>query len=239
MNQEEGNKDENEMNQEEGNKDLGTEECEEMNVEYDSLNIDDPSNWDKMDQKSNDECFMKSSANLEECLKHAGISDIDGRDLWMELKVLREILPLNINDPSNWDKMDQKSNDECFMKSSANLEECLKHAGISDIDGRDLWMELKVLREILPEEVNKPIEVLNYLSQNNAAFEGSSGSPKSRLTHCSESSSVASWSNAARKYNVDPSCIGISWNADSFHGVAVWMISSPERSALMALGSKS
>ena len=50
----------------------------------------------------------------------------------------------------------KKSNDECLMKSSANLEECLKHAGISDIDGRDLWMELKVLRDILPEEVNKP-----------------------------------------------------------------------------------
>ncbi|XP_028106481.1 uncharacterized protein LOC114305571 [Camellia sinensis] len=44
-----------------------------------------------------------------------------------------------------------------------NLEEFLKHGEISDIDGRDLLMEPKVLKERLPKEVNKPIEVLNHL----------------------------------------------------------------------------
>ena len=50
-----------------------------------------------------------------------------------------------------------------LKKGCANLEQFLKHSGISDIDGRDLLMELKVLKDRLPREVNKPIKVLNHL----------------------------------------------------------------------------
>jgi hypothetical protein len=57
----------------------------------------------------------------------------------------------------------KKSNVECLRNGCAKLEECLKHAGVSDIDRRNLFIELKVLKDILPQEVNKPIEVLNKL----------------------------------------------------------------------------
>ncbi|KAL7186434.1 hypothetical protein ACSBR2_028222 [Camellia fascicularis] len=53
--------------------------------------------------------------------------------------------------------------DESLKAGCVNLEEFLKHGEISDIDGRDLLMELKVLKERLPKKVNKPIEVLNHL----------------------------------------------------------------------------
>ncbi|XP_028070679.1 uncharacterized protein LOC114273117 [Camellia sinensis] len=53
--------------------------------------------------------------------------------------------------------------DESLKAGCVNLEEFLKHGEISDIDGRDLLMELKVLKESLPKEVNKPIEMLNHL----------------------------------------------------------------------------
>ena len=44
---------------------------------------------------------------------------------------------------------------ECLMKSCVNLVEILKHDGVLDIDGRDLFIELVVLIEVLPEEVKK------------------------------------------------------------------------------------
>lgn len=39
---------------------------------------------------------------------------------------------------------------------------------ISGIDGLDLFSKLKVLREILNEEVKIPIEVLNYIKGSNS-----------------------------------------------------------------------
>ncbi|KAL7228070.1 hypothetical protein ACSBR1_022861 [Camellia fascicularis] len=57
----------------------------------------------------------------------------------------------------------KKCSDESLKAGCVNFEEFLKHGEIFDIDGRDLLMELKVLKERLPKEVNKPIEVLNHL----------------------------------------------------------------------------
>ncbi|KAI8544073.1 hypothetical protein RHMOL_Rhmol08G0266900 [Rhododendron molle] len=42
----------------------------------------------------------------------------------------------------------------------AKLEDSLKHEDTSDIDRKELFSELKVLRESLPQEINNPIEVL-------------------------------------------------------------------------------
>ena len=56
-----------------------------------------------------------------------------------------------------------KSLDECDLKkSSLNLEDVLKCKGLSDIDGLDLFSELKVLREILKEK-SSPMETLHYI----------------------------------------------------------------------------
>ncbi|CAA0359097.1 unnamed protein product [Arabidopsis thaliana] len=57
------------------------------------------------------------------------------------------------------------ANDENLMASCVNLESSLKHGEHSDIDGADLFVELKVLRELLPNEVTKPIEVLDFLKR--------------------------------------------------------------------------
>lgn len=40
------------------------------------------------------------------------------------------------------------------------LEDSLKHEEASDIDRKELFSELKVLRGSLPQEINNPIEVL-------------------------------------------------------------------------------
>ncbi|XP_058192157.1 uncharacterized protein LOC131309558 [Rhododendron vialii] len=55
------------------------------------------------------------------------------------------------------------SSDECLKNHCTNLEEVLKHGGVSDIDGRDLFVELKCLKQVLPRGVQKPIEVLNFI----------------------------------------------------------------------------
>ena len=50
-----------------------------------------------------------------------------------------------------------------MKKYCINLEKFLRFNEYSDIDGLDLFSELKVLREVLREEINTPIEILSYI----------------------------------------------------------------------------
>ncbi|KAF8083114.1 hypothetical protein N665_0791s0011 [Sinapis alba] len=47
----------------------------------------------------------------------------------------------------------------------SNLEAFLKHLADSDIAGNDLFMEIKIFREVLPKKFKKNVEVLNYLKR--------------------------------------------------------------------------
>ena len=59
-----------------------------------------------------------------------------------------------------------KSLDEDSLKGHClNLEQVLKFGDLSDIDGFDLFSELRVLREVLQIKENKPIETLNYIKK--------------------------------------------------------------------------
>ncbi|KAL1194232.1 hypothetical protein V5N11_035196 [Cardamine amara subsp. amara] len=52
------------------------------------------------------------------------------------------------------------------MKTSClNLEAFLKHGAVSDIDGNDLFLEIKVFREVLPKDMKKTAEVLEFLKR--------------------------------------------------------------------------
>ncbi|XP_042374434.1 zinc finger MYM-type protein 1-like [Zingiber officinale] len=55
------------------------------------------------------------------------------------------------------------ANDDNLMKSCKNLEETLRYNVKSDIDGDDLYMELSILKQSLPVEAKRAIDVLNYL----------------------------------------------------------------------------
>ncbi|XP_058740955.1 uncharacterized protein LOC131613289 [Vicia villosa] len=54
---------------------------------------------------------------------------------------------------------------ENLKENCFNLEKSLKHNAESDIDGLDLFMELKVLREIIQVENDTPIDILNYIKR--------------------------------------------------------------------------
>ncbi|KAL7102343.1 hypothetical protein ACP275_08G114200 [Erythranthe tilingii] len=60
--------------------------------------------------------------------------------------------------------------DECLKASCVKLQCFLKNDMESDIDGEDLFNELRVLREILPKEAETAIGVLNYLKAMNESF---------------------------------------------------------------------
>ncbi|XP_028083784.1 zinc finger MYM-type protein 1-like [Camellia sinensis] len=62
------------------------------------------------------------------------------------------------------------TNKECLKTYCVNLEDFLKHDELSDIDGRDLFSELNVLKEVLPEGIKRLIEVLNYLKTIDGCF---------------------------------------------------------------------
>ena len=59
---------------------------------------------------------------------------------------------------------------EPLMSSCDNLEDLLKCGGLSDIDGRDLFSELKVLKDVLPKDTRKLVDVLNYLKTMDGYF---------------------------------------------------------------------
>ena len=52
-----------------------------------------------------------------------------------------------------------------LSKNCLNLECFLTHETYSDIDGLDLYSELKVLKEVLQINENSPINVLNYIKK--------------------------------------------------------------------------
>ena len=51
-----------------------------------------------------------------------------------------------------------------------NLEGFLKHGEHSDIDGKDLFIERRIWRETLPNEINRAVEVLKYIRQMDGCF---------------------------------------------------------------------
>ena len=56
--------------------------------------------------------------------------------------------------------------DENILKTCClNLENILKHEESSDIDGLDLFSELKILRVVFREQTNGPIEILDYIKK--------------------------------------------------------------------------
>lgn len=59
----------------------------------------------------------------------------------------------------------QSASDESLMASCTNLENSLAHGDHSDIVGKDLFCELKVLREALPTGTKRPIEVLDFFKK--------------------------------------------------------------------------
>ncbi|KAH9782483.1 Ac-like transposase [Citrus sinensis] len=55
--------------------------------------------------------------------------------------------------------------DDSLKNSCMHLEKSLKHEMFSDIDGLDLFSELKVLKEVLQIKINTPLDILNYIKK--------------------------------------------------------------------------
>lgn len=60
----------------------------------------------------------------------------------------------------------QSLDNQSLMSSCDNLEAALKKDGKSDIDGKELYMELKFLRDFIPKEKMGPIEILRLLKEH-------------------------------------------------------------------------
>uniref|UniRef100_A0A0D3BX91 HAT C-terminal dimerisation domain-containing protein n=1 Tax=Brassica oleracea var. oleracea TaxID=109376 RepID=A0A0D3BX91_BRAOL len=76
--------------------------------------------------------------------------DIDIDDAIAQLKGLRKL---------------NSTSDDILKSKCSNLEAFLKHGADSDIDGNDLFMEIKIFREVLPKIFKKNVEVLDYLKR--------------------------------------------------------------------------
>ncbi|XP_026424696.1 uncharacterized protein LOC113321002 [Papaver somniferum] len=60
--------------------------------------------------------------------------------------------------------------DNILLDSCINLENHLKHGMSSDINGHDLYAELKLLKSYLPAETGKTIDVLNFLKDMEGCY---------------------------------------------------------------------
>ncbi|KAG7609755.1 hypothetical protein ISN44_As05g018300 [Arabidopsis suecica] len=67
----------------------------------------------------------------------------------------------------------QSASDDSLMASCTNLKDALTHGTYSDILASDLFYELKILREALPKEVRRPIEVLDFLQKVEGCYPNS------------------------------------------------------------------
>ena len=57
------------------------------------------------------------------------------------------------------------ANEDSLKTSCINLEAFLKHGAVSDIDRNDLFLEIKVFREVLPKDLKKTAEILEFLKR--------------------------------------------------------------------------
>lgn len=53
----------------------------------------------------------------------------------------------------------------CLKFSCSHIQSALEKHEKSDIDGNELCVELKLLQEILPEEMMQPIDILKFLKR--------------------------------------------------------------------------
>jgi hypothetical protein len=68
---------------------------------------------------------------------------------------------------SGYDKLKKKKDYDNLKKYCVDLEGFLKHDNFSDLDGNDLFSELKVLQEILPKEKRTATDILNFIKDLN------------------------------------------------------------------------
>ncbi|AEC06008.1 hAT family dimerization domain-containing protein [Arabidopsis thaliana] len=113
------------------------------------------------------------------------------------------------------------ANDENLMASCVNLESSLKHGEHSDIDGADLFMELKVLREVLPNEVTKPIKVLDFLKRVEGCYPNTWISFRILLTILV---SVASAERSFSKLKLIKNYLRSTMSQDRLNGLAILSI---------------
>ncbi|XP_056843260.1 uncharacterized protein LOC108838344 [Raphanus sativus] len=64
----------------------------------------------------------------------------------------------------------KSAKDDELMTSCVKLEASLEHNGHSDVDGKQLFMELRYLREILPKEITKAVEMLEFLKRMDGCY---------------------------------------------------------------------
>jgi len=58
-----------------------------------------------------------------------------------------------------------KLSEDELKKYCINLQKILSFEDHSDIDGLDLFSELKLLKEVLTNEINTPLKILNYIKR--------------------------------------------------------------------------
>ncbi|XP_010495388.1 PREDICTED: zinc finger MYM-type protein 5-like [Camelina sativa] len=124
--------------------------------------ICDPANWGKIDQQWIDIMVKKGPGPRQEIHYHFPREEIGGRH-FSHSYYTREL--------SNGEKQDRRW--LVYSKTLNNLEASLKHGNHSDVDGNDLFYELKVLKEVLPKDYKRPIEVLDFLKTMEGCYPNS------------------------------------------------------------------
>ena len=62
------------------------------------------------------------------------------------------------------------TDDDCLKSYCDKLEKILRHNMDSDIDGDELFSELKIVRKCVPKETKRAIEVLDFLKMMDSCF---------------------------------------------------------------------
>ncbi len=123
-------------------------------------------------------------------------------------------------------------NEDDLKKCCLNLENFLKHGEYSDIDGIDMFSELKILKEFLQTETSTPIDILSFIKKTDS-FPNACIAYRILLTI---PVTVASAERSFSKLKLIKSYLRSTMSQERLNGLAILSI---ENSILMDLESKS
>ncbi|XP_010513617.1 PREDICTED: uncharacterized protein LOC104789647 [Camelina sativa] len=113
------------------------------------------------------------------------------------------------------------ADDDKLKASCANLEVFLKHDTHYDIDGNDLFLELKLLKGSLPKDIKKVVEVLDFLKQMESCYPNTWTTYRIMMTI---PVSVASAERSFSKLKLIKSYLRSTMSQDRLNGLAMMSI---------------
>lgn len=112
----------------------------------------------------------------------------------------------------------KSAKDDELMISCVKLEASLEHDGHFDVDGKHLFLELQYIRGILPKEITKAIQILEFLKRMDGCYPNAEIAYRILLTI---SISVASAERSFSKLKLIKNYLRLTMSQERLNGLSM------------------